>query len=227
MSEPVVVRRGFPIILTVCYALALVVLLALGTWQVQRMQWKNHLLARIEQLKAAPARPLAEVLRQAKAGEDVAWTRVAVTCVQPAGAPLPDHVRNAVRDGEIVWRVASTCRLPEGAPYAAILVDRGVFYAATGEVEKPSPTLGAVIEATGVLTPLSDLSREALDARPAGSPDLMLMVERETPPPAGVKPAPLPPEIPNRHLEYALTWYGLAAALTGVYFALLRRRLKS
>jgi surfeit locus 1 family protein len=37
-------------------------------------------------------------------------------------------------------------------------------------------------------------------------------------------PAPIPADIPNRHLEYALTWYGLAAALLGVYAAMLFRR---
>jgi surfeit locus 1 family protein len=37
----------------------------------------------------------------------------------------------------------------------------------------------------------------------------------------------LPETITNRHLEYALTWYGLAAALVGVYIALVRRKLKS
>jgi surfeit locus 1 family protein len=27
-------------------------------------------------------------------------------------------------------------------------------------------------------------------------------------------------ELPNNHLQYAITWYGLAAALVGVYIAL-------
>jgi surfeit locus 1 family protein len=40
-------------------------------------------------------------------------------------------------------------------------------------------------------------------------------------------PAPVPPDIPNRHLEYALTWFGLAAALIGVYAAMLLRRRRN
>jgi len=36
----------------------------------------------------------------------------------------------------------------------------------------------------------------------------------------------VPADIPNRHLEYALTWYGLAAALAGVYAAMLLKRRK-
>jgi cytochrome oxidase assembly protein ShyY1 len=34
-------------------------------------------------------------------------------------------------------------------------------------------------------------------------------------------------ELPNRHLEYALTWYGLAATLAGVYFAFAISRLRA
>jgi surfeit locus 1 family protein len=34
-------------------------------------------------------------------------------------------------------------------------------------------------------------------------------------------------ELPNRHLEYALTWYGLAATLVGVYLAFAISRLRA
>jgi len=51
---------------------------------------------------------------------------------------------------------------------------------------------------------------------------LILMAETSSNPewPA-LKALPLPAEIPNRHLEYALTWFGLAAALACVYAASL------
>jgi surfeit locus 1 family protein len=32
-------------------------------------------------------------------------------------------------------------------------------------------------------------------------------------------PAAIPTDIPNNHLGYALTWFGLALGLIGVYFA--------
>ncbi len=38
------------------------------------------------------------------------------------------------------------------------------------------------------------------------------------------RPAPLPLDIPNNHLGYAITWFGLAAALAGVYLAMLFRK---
>jgi len=31
----------------------------------------------------------------------------------------------------------------------------------------------------------------------------------------------LPSDLPNNHLAYAITWFGLAAALVGVYVAML------
>ena len=39
-------------------------------------------------------------------------------------------------------------------------------------------------------------------------------------------PAPMPTDIPNNHLSYAITWFGLAAALVGVYAALLRKKMQ-
>jgi surfeit locus 1 family protein len=58
-----------------------------------------------------------------------------------------------------------------------------------------------------------------------GPAPYMLLVERETPAPAALTAAPLPPQISNRHLGYAITWFGLAAALATVYAALVLRLL--
>ena len=54
-----------------------------------------------------------------------------------------------------------------------------------------------------------------------------LMMESPAPIGGGPHPSAIPAEIPNRHLEYALTWFGLAAALAGVYIAMLLRRRPS
>jgi surfeit locus 1 family protein len=42
------VTRSFPIIATLCTLLGAVVLCGLGTWQIQRLQWKQELLASID-----------------------------------------------------------------------------------------------------------------------------------------------------------------------------------
>jgi cytochrome oxidase assembly protein ShyY1 len=54
---------------------------------------------------------------------------------------------------------------------------------------------------------------------------LVLAVESEQPAVAGLVPAPLPQDIPNNHLVYALTWFALAGILAWFYGALLLRRL--
>ena len=57
---------------------------------------------------------------------------------------------------------------------------------------------------------------------------LFLMAETSSNPEwQALKPAALPVDVPNRHLEYALTWFGLAGALLAVYGAMLRGRLKN
>jgi surfeit locus 1 family protein len=62
-------------------------------------------------------------------------------------------------------------------------------------------------------------------SRPA---PLMLMAETSTNPEwKALIPQPLPAEISNRHLEYALTWFGLAGALMAVYAAMLWRMWKT
>jgi surfeit locus 1 family protein len=69
----------------------------------------------------------------------------------------------------------------------------------------------------------------AWDWRPLGGPDpLSFYIDQVTPVPNGGLPLPLAPrvEVPNRHLQYAITWYGLAAALIGVYLASAWSRLK-
>lgn len=62
----------------------------------------------------------------------------------------------------------------------------------------------------------------------AGPDPLEFYVEQIAPPPPGGLPAPRPSriELPNRHLEYALTWWGLSLTLVGVYVAFVLGRIR-
>ena len=53
-------------------------------------------------------------------------------------------------------------------------------------------------------------------------------IEQEAPvPPSGSpRPGKLKTNLPNNHLEYALTWFGLAAALTGVFAVFAWQKLR-
>jgi surfeit locus 1 family protein len=219
--------RRFPIGLTIATLIAFAILCVLGGWQIKRLAWKEDLLARIEVLKTAPAQPLADVLARAAKGQDVAWTRVSVTCAADKPETLP--LVYGVRDGDIVWRATALCRTT-AAGYGAILLDLGVVKALTGQSTPAPVALAAPAQAVGVLMAPKQLGgdRAATVARFAADKPApyILMVESATPVPPGVTPAPLPAEISTRHLEYALTWFGLAVTLLFIYAAMLWRKMR-
>lgn len=237
-------ERRFPVGLTVATAVALVILLFLGSWQVQRLAWKRDLLARIEALRTAPAQDIGPVLARLKRGEDVEFTRVRLPDC-PGLATAPYLQLHGVREGQAGSRLISACPL-QGAAYGSVLVDRG-FVADTISARPPvDPAATAPVEVVGVMrkpdpasfvSPENDVAgnrwfvRDApamADALKVSDPaPLFLMAETSSNPEwKALNPAPLPADIPNRHLEYAITWFGLAAALVGVYAAMLLRRRK-
>lgn len=219
-------KPRFPFGLTIATLVAFAILCGLGTWQVQRLHWKQDLLARLERLKTAPAQPLADVLARAARGEDVTWTRVSVACAPAAPTTLP--LVYGVRDGDIVWRATAPCRI--AGPSGVILLDLGVAPELKGQPSAPARPFAAPASAVGVLMNphqlggdrAASLTRFAAE-RPA---PFILMVESATPAVPGVTPAPLPAEISNRHLEYALTWFGLAVTLLFIYAAMLWRKMR-
>lgn len=228
--------RRFPIGLTIATAISLAILIGLGSWQLQRLHWKQDLLARIEATKAAPPRPLGQVpLTPA-----YRFTRVTLDCPGLATARFVELY--ALRDGKAGTRLVSLCQ-PVGLK-TAILVDRG-FVADTISARPPVTPSSDVVHLEGVVreghqpgafTPpardgrfySADLPAMALALGVSRHPAVMVTAATSSNPEwKALVPAPLPEEIPNRHLEYALTWFGLAGALVAVYAALLRRRLKS
>lgn len=217
--------------------LAFCALIGLGVWQVQRLKWKTALLHSIAALQTAPARPIAPVLSRLKAGGDINYTRVMLQC--------PDvETRPVVRlfmpyQGLMGYRLITDCPLGAG-PYASVLVDRG-FIGQEG-VEPPRSVPGVRIDTpvVGVLrkpdsptfvTPKNqpsqniwywrDVSGMAAALHASAPAPLVLMLESPVPASSVPRPVPLPVNIPNNHLGYAITWFGLAAALAGVYLAML------
>jgi surfeit locus 1 family protein len=217
------------------------ILIGLGVWQLYRLKWKEALLAHVAQLEMSKAQALDYPLDALARGKDVEFTRVSVVCAGLANAPYLEVYD--LRDGQAGVRLVSACPV-ENHSYKSILVDRGFV----PDTVPARPVVDAgdrtPIEVEGVLrkpergnfvTPKNRpghwfTHEVALMARTLGAaapaPVILYAESRTNPGIAALKPAPLPPEIPNRHFEYALTWFALAGALAGVYGAMLLRRIK-
>jgi surfeit locus 1 family protein len=226
----------FSLALAVSVAVALAILCGLGSWQLQRLKWKEDLLARIAALKDAPPEPAEVVLRRIPDGLSADYLRVELDC--PAVETTPTIRLYALQGGKTGDRLITACSV-DAPPYRSVLVDRG--FIADGETPAPGkplavPVVGVLREGDkpGPFTPKPsqgrwygrDLPAMAGALRAVYPAPLFLMLE--SPAPAGPPlPSALPTDIPNRHLEYALTWFGLALTLLAVYIAKLVRDRKA
>ncbi len=233
--------------LTLAALVVLALLVGLGVWQLRRLAETTRNRQRIEALAHAPAIPLAPLLAS---GANLDHRRVSVDCGPPPST-APIVYRYALADGTVAWRLLTMCSLTGGA-YDGVLLDRGLIAAAGGAMAPPATRYPAPGSITGVLRRLgaaplfSDSLRSdvagvtllrVLDAaavrriaalagiaRPA---PYYVVVEAERPAVAGVSPAPVAEDVPRDNFQYALTWFGLAAALACVYAAFIWRRLRS
>ena len=226
--------KRLPVGLTLATLVSLVILCALGGWQLQRLAWKTLVLAQIEASRSAPVRPLDQVLAEPGSGE---FRRVVVDC--PAAALDRQIELYALLDGQAGRRLIAACPTATGA----ILVDQG--FVPEGVSARPAMAPG-LVRIEGILRSpdqpgrfnpaaprnglwygrdIEAMARSLGAARPA---PVFLFASTSTRPgwPALV-PAPVPAQITNRHLEYALTWFGLAGALAAIYAAMLWRRFKA
>jgi surfeit locus 1 family protein len=247
--------KRFPIILTIAVAISLVILLSFGGWQMKRLAWKTDLLARIEALKTAPAIPLDEALRRDRNREPVEWTRVSVECVPLP--EYRQGLLYGVSDGQIVWRALAPCGLksadniyvaldrgiatgkngqmtptevgfpPPGRVVGILRKIEGVDKVGPDAAASGTPIKGGLLRTKRDAAAFYALDRPLIYTDRSSLRDWYIAVEQETPAVEGLTPAATPADIPNRHLEYALTWYGLAGALVAIYAAMLWRRFKA
>jgi surfeit locus 1 family protein len=228
-------RPRFPVVLTVLAAVLLGVLLALGVWQVQRMQWKEGLIAGAEAAADKPPLPLAEALKV----ENPEFRRVVLTCRGLSAAPYVEL--QSIMDGEGGVRLVSACAV-DGGP--TLLVDRGFVSAEVSARPsvKAADTMPVVIAGVlrrspppSAMTPPpagnhfygrdAEAMARALKIEGAVSPFTVFATTSTNPDWLALKPSAPPAAFSNNHLGYALTWFGLAAALIAFYGVLLRRRM--
>jgi surfeit locus 1 family protein len=221
--------------------LALALLVWLGAWQVQRLYWKEDLIGRLTAQAQSEPVPVSEVEARAAAGEDIEFMRATAT-----GRFLHDSelfVFTTV-DGEMGWKVVTPLETGE----TAVLVDRGFIpYDLKAPDTRPDSRPGGTVSITGVVRPRDSapaifVPDNDVDANIWHWWALPAMteaagVERTAPFVLQAEPrpgdptwprasTPDPADIPNRHLGYAITWFGLAAMLLAVNGLYLWRRLR-
>jgi surfeit locus 1 family protein len=215
---------------------ALVVLLGLGTWQVERLRWKEAVIAeRTSQLTAEPiALPAADD-----------WAAWDFRRVEVAG--VFDHDREqlfgaSTHQGELGHHVLTPLRRDDGS---VVLVDRGWVPAGRahpaarweGQVQGPVAVTGIAryraADQAGWFTPANQPEtrmwyRYDLPGfeQALGLTLLPLVIEADDQPnPGGLPIGGLTQvTLTNNHLQYAVTWYGLALTLVAVYVAFSLQR---
>jgi surfeit locus 1 family protein len=201
--------------------LAFAALIALGTWQIERKAWKEALIASLTERLAAPPQALPPAKDWARLDRaDDEYRRVKFT------ANL-DNTREA-----LVFAAASAFRPDVTSPgywvfTPARLADGSIVIVNRGFV--PDARRDAKSRPQGQITETIEIARdpagiaaakgldEGLD--PKTSAVAPFYVEQEAPTPPGGLPQPgkLVVALPDNHLQYAVTWYGLAAVLVAVF----------
>jgi cytochrome oxidase assembly protein ShyY1 len=231
----------------------------LGVWQLQRRLEKHALIAALtERLALAPGSlPSAAQWSTLTPARDE-FRRVSFPAVyQSAPDAMVYSSGSAVRDdisGPGTWAFLPA-RLPTGE---IVVINAGFVQNTMQDREQQDRAVARLIttapvmlsgyirfpEAAGVLTPAENLARRlwftrdhlamaralgwGADARPVAP----FYIDLEQPVPAsGIpKPGPLQVHLKDDHMQYAITWFGLAGAVViafGVWLRAQRRRTSS
>lgn len=230
-----------PAVLVFCF------LIGLGVWQLQRKAWKEGLIAELTERLAAPpeALPLPKSWPQLQQARDE-YRRVEFKAeFEPSRDALVYASAAAFRpdvSGPGYW-VFTPARLADGS---VVIVNRGFVPEGRQDPKsRPGGQVSGTVDIVGVMrwpdtrhwfTPSDDpihnlwFARDPLAIAAAKNigPVAPFYVEQESPVPPGGLPQPgkLVVSLPDNHLQYAITWFGLAAVLVGVTvsFAMSSRR---
>ena len=201
------------------------ILIGLGTWQLQRLDWKQGVLADIDsRISSAPVPVPATPDPEADK-----YLPVQATGTVLAGEA---HVLVSIKDVGPGYRIIAPFELSDGR---TILLDRGFVRDSAKDTARTTGPLSV----TGNLhwpnevdsyTPAPDLDGNTWFARDvpalaqALGTDPVLLIARTTSEPAPTV-TPLPVDsagIPNDHLQYAITWFSLAAIWLVMTFFFMR-----
>ncbi len=213
---------------TVVTVPAIVIMIGLGIWQVQRLMWKNALIAEITAKVEAPVvdMPKGEIDPEALNYRHLRLTGVF------------DHdkeiylVAHSLR-GNLGYHILTPMRLTDGR---WVIVNRGwVPQNLRDGASRPQGQLKGVVTLTGVarkaqkqgwMVPDNDPAKNTwfyVDPRQIGAalgidvlPVVVVADKADIP---GIYPlgGQVRITIPNNHLSYAITWFSLALVLAAIY----------
>lgn len=227
--------RIWPILLA--SGIGLAILISLGVWQVQRLAWKNGLIADLERRALEPPIELTYELLAVKNGADPK-TLPEHTRVQAHGEflPAPPYRFIAVADGAPGWRLLSLFKTDTNV---FLFVDRGILPdGATAKMTSGKFEIQGIVawhsQGAGLFDPQNDVANnqwywwdwymlqhtagETLDV--GILTDFAVQLLPNTQGTEGLIVEPPKANLRNNHLGYAITWFGLAGALvvmTGVF----------
>jgi len=213
-------------------AVMVLIMLGLGTWQLDRLAWKEDLLARIDRAEGGTAVPLttqpaalSKVLARGTFRHDQAAYFGADIQLTPAGPKMGA-------------RLIVPLFRPDGPP---VLVDRGWVPL---DSERPISQPQGTVSVEGYVRPpafpgwfsaTDDIAKRrffTLNPQGIGAALGLPNVAPYTIVALGPRPTdmfPMPqqrmPRPPNDHLNYALTWFGLSFILLVIFGIYARRTL--
>lgn len=211
-------------------AALLATLIGLGVWQLERLQWKLALIASVQRHLDATPIPLAEALSR---GPDAQYRRVALDGEFDNGKEA--YVFATDSDGNPAYHVLVPFRTERGV----LVVDRGIVPPSLmdpgrrrrGLIAGPTRVVGVwrTPDAPGFFTPAPDRAHRVWYARDiadiarsdAAQPIAPVVIEADAAPNPGGWPRGGQTQVTfrNEHLQYAITWFALAAVLLAVYIA--------
>ncbi len=218
--------RNAPVLITA--AIGFVILLWLGTWQVSRLKEKTAQIAAIEAQIAAVPVPLPE------RANDYLKVRV-----EGAYIPVTDLKKLTSVDGGPGYEIITPFLTTDNT---VILVDRGSSAEGQSVTSPHGPqTLTGLLrlhnKGQGFFDPENDTDKglwfwwdlpamQAAANAPTDAKFSPYILQLLPDPALATPPYPAVPkaELRNNHLGYAITWYGLAAALAVITWIFLRNR---
>lgn len=223
--------RPYPGMTFAC-AILFAILCGLGVWQLQRLQWKLALIASVNgHMTAAPV-TLDQITTMP--ADEAQYRRVTLH-------GRFDHAKEAYvfttdASGGPVYHVLTPFRTDGGK---TLVVDRGAVpkekldpaSRAAGNVTGETAVTGVwrAPDAPGLFTPPPDLAHRVWYARDLAGiakadhitlSDPVLVEAGHAPNPGGLpRGGQTVVSFRNQHLSYAITWFGLAIVLLGVWFS--------